>query len=279
MKHQCIVYLICLFVTVTTAQAFTPLEFLQHIQKQQQLPGNRHVQQNQPFQGAPLREITAASNAPQTEENVQPQKTKEIFRSFHGKAPCILKGCLSFAHESTHEKLPSFRICFKGKETKSDEEGFFSIPVDDEQLDQFTFIITKNIQQVFDKHNTVKGLKLLPNKNYLCYTYKRKHRHHDNEWVGYKTNLNKEQLHVPNDTIIVLLDPKYVDHLEEWNLTLAKNFIQLPHITLKKEIKNKSTDRAAAKSLLTSLDTAVFHEEIREVVKQPSEKVKITLQQ
>ncbi len=244
---------ICLFVIFATSNAFTPLEFLKNIQQTPQPQSNPGV-------------------------NHQAEQPKKIFRSCHGNGPLMIKGCLAFSEEPYNKNFPKFRVCFEGKETMSDEDGFFSIPVEEDQLEKYTLVIAKTLRQDFDQHNNVNGLRLFADKSYKCYTFK-KRGSFGGSWVQREKDLSKKQLIIPTNAIIVLVDPKYVDHLDTWNVNLASNFIKLPKIILKKEIKNKTTDRAAAKSLLTSLDSMVFHEEVREEVKQPSAKVKLTLAQ
>jgi hypothetical protein len=187
-----------------------------------------------------------------------------------------IKGRFIFVDDSYNDKVPQFRIYFEGKETMSDEDGFFSIPVDEDRLEKYKLVITKTFQRDFERQNTIKNLRLFVDKNYKCYSFK-KMGPFGGMWVQREKDLRKKNFVIPNNAIIILVDPKYVDHLDQWNINLASNFIKLPKIVLKREIKHKSTDRAAAKSLLTSLDAAVFHEEVREEVKEPSAKVKLTL--
>lgn len=192
--------------------------------------------------------------------------------------PLMFKGC--FTIKGNQEKIPSFRIYFEGKEIKSDEEGFFSIPVDEDRIDKFKIIMSKTLHQNFDQHNTIKNFNLVPEKNYLCYSFK-KRGPFNNSWAQREKNLAKKQFVIPKNSIVILLDPKYVDHLEPWNINLTHNFIKLPKIVLKKEVKNKSIERAAAKSLLNALDTSPFHEEVREVaqIDPNNQKIKITAPQ
>ncbi len=241
----------CLFVIFTPSNAFTPLKFLQN-------PAQNPSYQKQP------------------QPKKRPSHAKRSFKPNHGASPLMVKGCFAFTQEPYNEKFPKFRICFEGKETISDDDGFFSIPVDEDQIEKYRLVIAKTIKKDFDQHNTVKDLRLFADKSYKCYTFK-KRGPFGGMWVQREKNLGNKQFIIPENAIIVLVDPKYVDHLETWNLNLPNNFIKLPKIVLKKDVKNKPTDRAAAKSLLTSLDAMMFHEVVRGEVKNPSAKVKLTL--
>lgn len=274
-----VLIIIVLAVLSKNSDGFTPLEFLQQLQRQQQFQQGLQAQQEAPTAQEASANGQVAQQGPSIHQPTPPaEQPKEVFKPFHGTKSLIIKGCFTFADESYDDKIPQFRICFEGKETMSDKDGFFSIPVDEDRLEKYKLVITKTFQPDFDQHNTIKDLRLFADKNYKCYSFK-KMGPFGGMWVQREKDLRKKNFIIPNNAIIILVDPKYIDHLDQWSINLASNFIKLPKIVLKKEVKHKSTDRAAAKSLLTALDAAVFHEEVREEIKQPSTKVKMALTQ
>lgn len=286
MRHsiRTAVTVINFIVLFAACNAFTPLEFIQHLQQQQQRPQNQDVQQPMIIQTPQNVQIPqngqAQQNNQQPEQSPapQPELPREIFKPFSGEKPSMLKGCFTLAENQSNNKIPQIRVYFEGKETISDEDGFFSIPLDEDHLEKYKLVIAKTFQQDFDQHNTIKDLRLIADKHYKCYSFK-KRGPFGGMWVQREKDLTKKKFIIPNNAIIILLDPKYVDHLEAWSVNLASNFVKLPKIVLKNEVHHKTSDRAAAKSLLTSLDAAVFHEEVREVVKHPTEKITISLVQ
>lgn len=205
-----------------------------------------------------------------------------------------LRGYLKILHNE--DELSQFRIYYNGMETINNSEGFFSFPLtDSSRPTEFTLIISKQITPEFEKTNTIKNLLIDTNKHYKAYSLKTSS-FGGFEWQEKKlaaevqamptmpgllkapTTNNKKtpQLTIiPQNSIVVLVDPKYVDHLEKWHIEFADNDVHLPQILLKahKEVK---IDHAANKSLLYTLDTKIFHEKISQRTK-PMEKGTIIL--
>lgn len=256
------------------SQTINPIELIQHLQQQQLLRQQMEAQRQQQLL---QQQQKAQQSTPLPQQQAQPEDTqlKETFKSFNGKSPLMIKGSFTTTTPENNNQIPNFRIYFRGKETISDKEGFFSINIDEGRIDQYTLVFTKYPQPYHDKHNTLKGLKILPNASYKCITYRGIGR----QWIPRETYIDKRTLEIPKDAIVVLVDPKYIDHLDAWNLTLGYNFVQLPRIVLKANIKNKPLNRASAKSLLSSLDLLPFHEEVVQEIKQPLKKVELTLAQ
>lgn len=179
--------------------------------------------------------------------------------------------------KSTIEDLPAFRVYFNGNVATSDDCGFFSFPVEDADIYKYRLVITRRLEHVFDKQNTINNFKVIPDKDYMCYTFKKHGRY--GSWVKKIKPLNHKNFALPKNSIVLLMSPKYVDHIEEWDVELPKNVIKMPKIVLRSNIKENELKRVAAKSLLCLEDT-VFHEKVGRQNNQSdakSSKVKVTL--
>lgn len=166
--------------------------------------------------------------------------------------------------------MPQFRIVFAGgKETMSNSEGFFTFPIDDSGIQQYSLVITKNIKHIIDKKNTLKNMSVVAGKEYRFFSFSKKPG--AKTWNQTEELVKKENFVLPADSIVLLVDPKYVEQVEPWNIELPSNIVKLPVIVLKDDIDQKKLTRCAAKSLLHSLDTTTFHEPVRETIK-PTEK-------
>jgi hypothetical protein len=225
-------------------------------QQQNQLAAQQPMVQQQPVPQQPV--------APQQPYiPVAPNMTPEI------------RGCIKV--QGLVDKVPGFRVLYQGKEEISNDEGFFSFPVEEQRIEKYSLIICKVIKQNFDKTNTIKNVSIIPDKNYHYYTFKRHGFNRGGTWEQREKKLNKKNFVVPSHSIVVLVDPKYVDHIEPWTVELPGNTIKLPIIVIKKTVDRSSLMRVAAKSVLYSLDTAVFHEPIKEVWKTAPQNSKIEL--
>ena len=184
-----------------------------------------------------------------------------------------LRGCLRI--DDFDEKIPEFRLCFKGKEVISNSEGFYSIPLGDEKPEYLSLVICRAFKQHFDKANTIKNVELIPDKDYKFYTIKKNGC--GTTWVHQEATIDNKKFIIPENSLIVLIPPKYVDRVEPWNLKLASNSIPLPTIVLKKDFLGKQLERTSAKSLLYSLDKTAFHEPIKRVCKVDQSNPKVCL--
>jgi hypothetical protein len=182
--------------------------------------------------------------------------TSNIFSRPANNQGLVIKGAIRISNWV--DDIPEFKVLFEGQESLTDENGFFSFPVDNSDLQKFKLIITRKIQHAVDKKNTFTNLKLIPDKKYLCYSFK-KLGHNQGIWLQKEKNLKQKNFVIPKKSLIVLIDPKYVEKIEEWNVSLADNFIKLPRIALKSTIGQDKLKRISAKSLLC-LEDSVFHE-------------------
>jgi heat shock protein HspQ len=184
-----------------------------------------------------------------------------------------IRGCIKLGDAST--RIPEFRVLFDGKEAISNKEGFFSFTIDneDKNFDTYSLIVCKNVTQKFDKTNTLKNVGVIPNKDYLYYSFH--HSFGSESWKQQEEHLNKKDLAIPSHCVVVLIDPKYVDRVEQWNISLPNNIRKLPVIVLKNDVDRKKIAHASAKSLLYSLDTTVFHEPVKETIQKQANNDKV----
>ena len=84
------------------------------------------------------------------------------------------------------------------------------------------------------------------------------------KWEVFKQELpgenNKENFEIPSNCLVVLVNPKYIDSVKNWEIKLKNNFLQLPEINITENFKEKRVNREAAKSILKCLDLKSFQE-------------------
>ena len=181
-----------------------------------------------------------------------------------------LRGCIKVGQYC--DRVPQYRIHFQGKETVSNSEGFFSVPIDQSDLSKYSLVICKTFEQHFEQSNTIKNFAVIPDKNYRYFSFKRGD---DGSWVAYEKQLVKKNFMIPDHSIIISIDPKYIDRVEAWNIQLPPNVVRLPAIYLKDDVERDVLARSSAKSLLYSLDKKLFHETINEEKKIPENNPKV----
>ncbi len=212
----------------------------------------------------------------QQQANAAPQPPAAPYVAPRPNTSPELRGCIKV--KGSVDKVPQIRILFEGRETVSNSEGFFSFPVDEQNIEKYSFVICKRIKQNFDKTNTLKHISALGNKEYRYYSFK-KGTGGFGGWLQRRKNLNTKKFVLPQRSVIILLDPEHVESVETWNVELSNNILKLPMIVIKNDESLKKLQRRSAKSLLYSLDTRPFHESIKEAVKKPADKVAVALAQ
>ncbi|MCF7799875.1 hypothetical protein K9L05_00345 [Candidatus Babeliales bacterium] len=167
-------------------------------------------------------------------------------------------------------KTPEFRIFFDGQSTKNNEHGSFSFPGQKKRISEYCVIICKDFKQNFDSVNTIENLSVESKKPCLYYSFKKTGTNEKGEEVWekkHRTDLETKKVVVPENCLIVQINPKYIADVEIWKINLPRNFIKLPKIILKNDIDETVFKKQSCKSLLYSLDKQVFHEKINEVKK------------
>lgn len=167
-----------------------------------------------------------------------------------------LRGCIKIENNRL-DKVPEYRIYYQGREQRSNNEGLFSLPIEDRNIGKYSLVICKTIDQQFEQNNTIAHYGVIPDKEYRYFTFQRGP---NRQWLAQEKRLTKKQFVIPAHAIVALIDPKCVDRLDPWDMNLADNVIKLPAIVLKKDIDQKKLMRYSAKSMLYSLDSRPFHD-------------------
>ncbi len=120
-----------------------------------------------------------------------------------------------------------------------------------------------------DDCNTIRSLVMAPSTPYKCY----KISHTQNPslrfgsqkpllWNIESAKLSKKSnggLIIPDNTIIVLANPNYIEKLETDTWKSLNNTYRLPKIVIKEGISEFASNDMADKALLASLDMNAFH--------------------
>lgn len=167
-----------------------------------------------------------------------------------------LRGCIKVDNPQL-DKIPEYRVYYQGREQRSNGEGLFSLVLEDQNIEKYSLILCKNIDQRFEQNNTISHYGVIPEKEYRYFTFKRAQA---NQWLAQEKRLTKKQFVIPPHAIVILIDPKCVDSLVPWDVHLPEHIIKLPVITLKKDLDVKTLRRYSAKSLLYALDSRPFHD-------------------
>ena len=175
------------------------------------------------------------------------------------KALPELRGYIKIAGDE--KKIPEFKIYYQGMETTNNSEGFFSFPLQEGKPKNLSLIIGKKVSPEFEKTNTIKNLNVKDNKRHQAFSLKQTSAENYGSLSWEEKKLEDKNLSIDPDSVVILVDPKYVERLEKWSTPLASEDVQLPKIILKGS-NNEKLQRASRKSLLYSLDSKPFHENI-----------------
>jgi len=183
-----------------------------------------------------------------------------------------IRGCIKL--QNNLGKIPRFRILFDGKETMSNNEGFFSIPLDDSNIKHFSLIICKSVQQNFDQTNTIKNVSIPVKEKYRHFVFSRFGNR--DSWDQRENVIkSKKNFVLPPNCVVVLLDPDHVQDVEPWNIALSEDVIKLPALVLKNDTNPHTLATASARSLLESLDTTPFHQPVQEATRNVAHNAKV----
>lgn len=195
----------------------------------------------------------------------QPKSTPSLQKNKKQEKPKpkrqMLQGAIRVHGDEDY--VPELRVYFDGMETFSNKEGFYSFPIEEKINDEYSLIICRGLDCRFKKHNTLDNLRLRGGERYKSFSLKRTSTEPGAEWERKERTLDDCNFVIPENSIVVLVDPKYVDHVQTCNVTLPEHFVGLPSVVLKKGM-SKKLKRTSAKSLLYSLELKPFHERIWE---------------
>ena len=191
-----------------------------------------------------------------------------------GSTGIQLHGVIQQSDSSSY--VPEYTILFRGSQTKSNSEGFFIFPLSGEKLETFLryrLLLVKRVNYVYEKINTISTLQIPESEPYRLYDCV-KNSAAEWDFTEITNHIDKAAV-VTDDTLIVLVNPKYIDRVESWKISLHSSIVKGPKIILKETGQNA---RAATKSVLGALDGQVFHETIVHQYRYPeSGKAKISI--
>lgn len=180
-----------------------------------------------------------------------------------------LKGFLQAPE--TRNDVPPFRIFFAGRQTTNDKEGLFTFPLE-QKLDEYYLLVCGRFHHNFEKTNTVKDLGIHPGKHHRFFRmYKTMNPETAKmEWAFVEKKFEDDKFVTPHNTVILMLNPAYLDKVVPWTIGLPTNYTQLPKLVLRDNIRTdldtnqkrvgKGTlDRASRKSLTYTLNHVPFH--------------------
>jgi hypothetical protein len=200
----------------------------------------------------------------------------------------IFVGSVQFPKTLTD--IPHFRIYYGGNKIKSDihvnsKKVVFSIP-EDKRRTSFTVIITESIQFA-SEDNTIMYLKLAKNQSYKFFSIQLikmenaiiendKRKDPTYEWIIEQQHINLLDGRIPDDALIICMNPNFIQGLE------GGNSVEFPKIIVKSDVvqlagSESKFEDSYAKLLLSSLDTDAIHANIHEEVKQNNQRSRITL--
>lgn len=193
--------------------------------------------------------------------------------------PKILKGSIKV--NENWKNAPEFKIFFAGQETINNKEGFYSFNLknNEDDLKKVSILICKELNPNFKGINTIKHLNINSDKPYKFFSFEQKEiiddetkKVTDKVWDKREKTIAEKNFIVPKNCILILINPKYVETVENWNVKIDDNFIKLPQIILNNNFKEKIVQNQAAKSILRSLDFSTVHKNISKKTKTDDKK-------
>ena len=163
--------------------------------------------------------------------------------------------------------VPRFRILFDGKQTISNSEGFYTLPLDENDGSKFFLLICSSVNHDVEKSNTIRSMQVDKNVPYRFFEFGK----HD------VTQASLESSAIPLHTVILLLDPLLIENVECSSAQVSGTVTVVPLILLKNSVDRKKIEQAATLSLLGSLEIMPFHESVKQSTKRNETNPKVSL--
>lgn len=176
-----------------------------------------------------------------------------VGNSTHIFAAPSLKGAIESS--SLTSSVPEYTIFYDGKQTANDRDGFFLLPAQDTQK-PLNILVCKKIIESFQTANNIKHF-YVPKKEKYCFYPDILSKAKDTSLETKKLSENNK---IPENTLIISMDPNHVESIVNWDITLPEKLIKLPKIVLRKDIPLKDLERSAIECTLCALDVARWHE-------------------
>lgn len=202
----------------------------------------------------------------------------------------LMLGTIQFP--KTVKTVPNVRLYYSGKIVsgkvdKSDKSISFSIPKYSQNQMRYTLVVTEELEFATPKgtesvNNIVEGIRIPHGNNYKMYTLLLVPRFSDEpgtQQPNYHWRVLPDQVRlnkIPDDALIVILDPNWIDTVE------GENSFELPTIKLKPNIVELSGSSEnfydkSAQLLLTALDSDTIHGSVHSDENIKQEKNRITI--
>ncbi|MCF7900512.1 hypothetical protein K9K77_03310 [Candidatus Babeliales bacterium] len=181
-----------------------------------------------------------------------------ISSSSQDEAPYVI----TIKNPFEYKKSLGWRMYYKGIKVTQHEGSFQFIGA--KNPEEFHIVVT-HIKT--PDSPLIKELEVPYNVPYKYYHLKRKDDLNDIRnfrWIIYETSGN-EGFNIPEDALIIVLDPTYIKELSIASWKKESNLIVLPTIVLSKD---PLLEEASIKSVLAALDTDPFHRKLEKQSKQ-----------
>ena len=184
----------------------------------------------------------------------------------------LLMGTIQFP--STLASIPNVRIYHSGKIVKGKVDNTnrtitFSIPKYNNSQIRYSLVVTESIEFAMPKatklsenpSNIIQYIKIPDGQDYKLYTLLLVPRFSDTGSPGkpsYQWRILNDRARfnnkIPDDTIIVIFDPAWVDSLQSDNAT------ELPTITVTQDLSSEMLYEKSAQLLLAAIDSDTMHD-------------------
>jgi hypothetical protein len=187
--------------------------------------------------------------------------TSQLPLNAHAK---ILKGALKCQGSGA---VDNYRLFFGGYRTLTDDEGFFSFPLEFVPSTPLYLLISEGDIWTYDRTNTVATLAQDPQKAYLFYIINYVEDEQGTQTlVATPERLESRNFQIPPECCIVLhLKPNCVAYLSPWRSPAGDTIAHFPKIVLKDMPMAKG--RQANLNNLETLDDLLIHEKASENIK------------
>lgn len=159
-----------------------------------------------------------------------------------------LKGHISIQKDL--KNIPEFTVLFGGVQVKSNEDGFFSLPILQSQVDNVSILICEKFKTRFQKNkkgqtNTISAQYLTSEIEYRYFICKID----ENEKINWEESfLNNYE--ITDNCVVLIMRPDLVASVEAWDIVLPTGIKNLAKINLRDDISEKELFETSAKSLL-----------------------------
>ena len=200
---------------------------------------------------------------------------RHIFLMLLFSSPCI-KGSAELRTYIIKVDTPSHITSAAGlalyyKGYKVDLNELWAILPEYESPLTFSLIITQEIPNCKSHGNTIRCLKLKDDQKFLWFNLTLSLCDTDKEqkysWTIEKKNQEEVPSRIPENGIVVLINPDYIDNLVSEPAITNTATIQLPAIKIKSTISNDELHESLIASMMAALDLDTIHTKDRPVYK------------